>query len=119
VEEIAGLTINADLVVLSACRTVGGTVVNGEGIQGLTTSFLEAGARAVVATYWPVRDRSIVPLISSFYQGLSLGLSAGDALRQAKLTSLRAGDSPALWAALTLTGDAGVRPRQVIRSNGR
>lgn len=119
VEEIAGLTINADLVVLSACRTVGGTVVNGEGIQGLTTSFLEAGARAVVATYWPVRDRSIVPLISSFYQSLGLGLSAGDALRQAKLRSLRAGESPSHWASLTLTGDAGVRPRQVIRTNRR
>src|SRR5262245_34832792 len=42
------------MVMLFACRTAGGVVVNGEGIQGLTAAFLQAGARSVVATSWRV-----------------------------------------------------------------
>src|SRR4029079_17985556 len=47
--ELASLGLGADLVILSACRTAGGAVIEGEGIQGLTAPLLEGGARAVVA----------------------------------------------------------------------
>jgi CHAT domain-containing protein len=85
-------------------------IVTGEGLQGLTAPFLEAGARAVAATYWAVGDRSIQPLIERFYGHLRDGLSAGDALTRAKRESMEAGESPAVWASFSLTGDAGVRP---------
>ncbi len=111
VEEIAGLPLDEQLVVLSACRTVGGALVSGEGIEGLTAPFLEAGARAVAATYWPISDRAIVALMTGLYTELGHGLQVGDALRQAKLASLRAGDPPSVWASLTLTGDGRMRPR--------
>ena len=109
-EEISGLTLPIDLVVLSGCHTSGGMVVFGEGIQGLVTPFLEAGARAVVATYWEVKDRQIVPMVSLFYKELAGGRAAGDALHAAKLAAYRAGDPPSRWAALSLTGDPDVRP---------
>lgn len=108
--DIAVLPLAADLVVLSACRTIGGAVVSGEGLQGLTTPFLEAGARAVVATYWSVGDRSLVSLMDQFYAALARGLTTADALHSARLESLRAGDPPNVWAALAFTGDAGSRP---------
>ncbi|MGH7536669.1 MAG: CHAT domain-containing protein [Gemmatimonadales bacterium] len=60
--ELAGLRLDADLVVLSACRTAGGVVVDGEGVQGLTAPLLAAGARSVVATSWQVGDQLTVPL---------------------------------------------------------
>jgi len=52
--ELAALGLQAELVVLSACRTAGGVIVRGEGIQGLAAPLLAAGARAVAATWWPI-----------------------------------------------------------------
>jgi tetratricopeptide (TPR) repeat protein len=109
-EEIAGLSLDVDLVMLSGCRTVGGAIASGEGVQGLTAPFLEAGARAVAATYWEVGDRAMADLMARFYRELATGHSAGDALRLAKLAARRAGASPGVWAAMTLVGDADVRP---------
>lgn len=109
-EEIAGRHLPADLVMLTGCRTSGGALMFGEGVQGLVVPFLEAGARAVVATLWDVGDQRIVPLVRRVYQELERGVEAGAALRTARLASWRSGESPAIWAGITLTGDPRVRP---------
>jgi tetratricopeptide (TPR) repeat protein len=109
-EEVSQLDLPLDLVVLSGCRTIGGVVVFGEGLTGLTSAFLEAGAKAVVASYWAVGDRRIMPLVERFYGGLATGSGAGAALHAAKIALYRSGEQPAVWAALTLTGAADVRP---------
>jgi tetratricopeptide (TPR) repeat protein len=62
--DLAGLRLDASLVVLSACRTAGGVTIAGEGVQGLTTPLLAAGARSVVATQWRVGDRNTVRLVA-------------------------------------------------------
>ena len=110
VEEIAELRLRIGLVVLSACRTAGGALVHGEGVQGLTAPFLEAGARAVAVTHWEVGDRRIVPLMNAFYRELATGATAGAALRRARLELARSGASPAIWAGVDLVGDTEVRP---------
>jgi CHAT domain-containing protein len=107
--DLASLRLAADVVVLSACRTAGGWVVGGEGIQGLTAPLLEAGARSVLATLWPIRDRSRNTLIEPFYRGLADGLPATEALQRAKLEAIESGASPAVWASFTLIGDPLVR----------
>ena len=107
--ELAGLHIDANLVVLSACSSGSGAVLAGEGLQGLTAPLLEAGASSVVGTLWQIGDRSSAPLVESFYAALASGLSVGDALHRAKLAARARGVSPAVWAAFTLTGDARVR----------
>jgi CHAT domain-containing protein len=103
--DLANLRLAADVVVLSACRTAGGWVVGGEGIQGLTAPLLQAGARSVLATLWPIKDRSRNTLIEPFYRGLADGLPATDALQRAKLEAIRNGAPPAVWASFTLIGD--------------
>jgi CHAT domain-containing protein/tetratricopeptide (TPR) repeat protein len=103
--DIAGLRLDADLVVLSACRTAGGVTIAGEGVQGLTTPLVAAGARSVVATQWRVGDRSTVRLVSELYDGLARGLPVVEALREAKLAALRRGAPPAEWAGFTVVGD--------------
>ena len=103
--ELAGLRLRADLVVLSACRTAGGVVVAGEGVQGLTAPLLAAGARAVVATDWRIGDRSAMPLVESFYGALARGLPVGDALHAAKRDAIARGVPPREWAAFTVVGD--------------
>lgn len=108
--ELAKLGLDADLVVLSACRTAGGALVRGEGIQGLATPLLAAGARGVVATWWPIGDSATVRFVADFYDALATGERAGTALRSAKLASLRRGAPAREWAAFTIIGDPLVQP---------
>ena len=103
--EIARLRLHASLVVLSACRTVGGEVIAGEGVRGLTSAFLQAGARSVIATAWRVNDRDVVPVVSAIYQELAKRQSVGAALRTAQLAAIRRNVSPTVWGAFTLVGD--------------
>lgn len=111
VGEIVTLRLNQALVVLSGCRTVGGVVVNGEGLQGLTTPFLEAGARTIVATQWAIGDRALARLMNDFYEAMATGAPVGDAARAAKLKAFRRGASPAVWGSLVVVGDPGLHPR--------
>jgi len=66
--DIHNLRLNADLVVLSACRTALGKELRGEGLIGLTRGFFYAGAPAVVASLWDVRDRSTAELMTRCYR---------------------------------------------------
>ncbi|MCC6928217.1 MAG: CHAT domain-containing protein [Gemmatimonadaceae bacterium] len=103
--EISAMRLRAALVVLSACRTVGGEVLAGEGVRGLTGAFLEAGVPRVIATAWLVRDRELAPLLGDFYDALARGVSYGAALRLARLDARARGATPATWAAFALVGD--------------
>jgi CHAT domain-containing protein len=74
------------LVVLSACDTARGDVYGGEGVLGLVRGFRAAGARAVVASLWPVDDRATSELMDRFYHHLlERGLPPASALREAAL----------------------------------
>ena len=91
------------------CRTAGGVLVEGEGVQGLTAPLIQAGARSVVASQWRIGDRGTIAFVQAFYQALAEGLPVGDALRAAKLDALRRGAPPREWAAFTVVGDPLVR----------
>jgi CHAT domain-containing protein len=82
---IARLRMNAQLVVLSGCRTADGKLLQGEGLLTISRSFYYAGARAVVATLWNVDDVSTAELMKSFYSRIRAGLTPEDALQQAKI----------------------------------
>jgi CHAT domain-containing protein len=103
--DLAALSLDADLVVLSACRSAGGVLVGGEGVQGLTSPLLQAGARSIVATNWRINDQRVVPFIERFYDALARGLPVTDALRAAKLGAVAAGEPPRVWAAFLAIGD--------------
>lgn len=103
--DLASLQLAADLVVLSACRSAGGALVGGEGILGLTSPLLQAGARSIVATRWRVADRRTVPFIRDFYDALAARQPVAEALRAAKLASIARGDPPREWAAFQAIGD--------------
>jgi CHAT domain-containing protein len=103
--DIAALPLRAELVVLSACRTAGGVLIGGEGVHGLASAFIGAGARAVAATTWQVEDERAARLVGDYYRALAGGAPLGEALREAKLAALRRGAPVREWAAWTLIGD--------------
>ena len=117
--DLAGLKLDADMVVLSACRTAGGVTVAGEGVQGLTTPLVAAGARSVVATQWRVGDRSTVRLVADLYDGLARGRPVAEALREAKLAAMRRGAPPGEWAGFTVVGDPLARVPLVVPADRR
>jgi len=111
--EIVRSPLKAKLVVLSACETARGPLGRGEGLVGLVSAFLQAGARSVLATQWSI-DESTAELMASFYKAMTGGQDTAGALRQAKLDVLKkhlrfAGTEvslahPFFWAPFVLIG---------------
>lgn len=108
--EITNLDLDADLVVLSGCRTALGREIRGEGLVGLTRGFFAAGARHLVASLWRVQDRAAAELMDRFYRRLLRGgrqLRPAAALREAQLELRREPElrDPYYWAAFAVYGD--------------
>ena len=86
--DVEQLNMNCDLTVLSACDTGSGKYYTGEGIMGLSRSFLLAGSRSVIVSLWPVSSEATVELMSLFYQHLRSGKSKAESLRLAQLAMI-------------------------------
>ena len=84
VDEIMGLHLDAELVVLSACETGRGETTGGDDVLGLTRGLLAAGARAVVVSLWSVNDASTSLFMREFYHWLRQGETAAAALQAAQ-----------------------------------
>ena len=120
-QEIYRLRLDADLVVLSACRSAGGRVT-GDGIATFARAFIYAGAPSIVASLWDVADEPTNRLLPAFYRSWLAGASKARALRTAQLAllkELRAGtlqidtpagrvslpEHPVFWAGFALIGE--------------
>lgn len=108
--DIAAGNIPAKLVVLSGCESAGGRLIVGEGLCGLTTAFLSAGASAVVATLWPVDDAVTADLMKKFYRELAKGGTVAFALRRAQMAirGNRKTEHPFYWAGFIVTGNGNI-----------
>lgn len=108
--EVAALTLNADLVVLSACNTAtGGSRFGGESLSGLSEAFFHAGARNMLISHWQVPSAATSELMSSLFASLGPAMTTGsaDALRAAQLGMIgkAATAHPFFWAAFVVMGD--------------
>ena len=104
--EIYNISMNSDLVVLSACETGLGQFIKGEGIEGINRSFFYAGSSAVLMSLWQVNDQATYQLMERFYTHLRSSKSITDSLRKTKLELI---DSDALshpyyWAGFIASG---------------
>jgi len=92
------------LVTLAACRTGGQTFVPGEESIGMVRSFLEMGARSVIASHWSVSDRSTALWMAEFYAAYLKGVRIEKAMMKASLNVKNRYPSAYHWAAFSLFG---------------
>lgn len=109
---IAGLNLDADTVILSACNSAGPQGPAGESLSGLARAFFYAGARSLLATHWSINDQSTAYLISeTLKRARTEGMASS--LRGAQLAILDAAGTklpaiiahPFYWGAFALIGD--------------
>lgn len=104
-EEILNLNLNAELVVLSACESGRGRLT-GDGLVGLSRSFIQAGTPSIVISLWKVGDTQTKDLMIQFYRELQQNPDKAQALRQAILATREKHPEPKYWAPFTLIGEA-------------
>lgn len=95
--------LSADLVVLSACDTGQGRLT-GDGVIGLSRSFIKVGVPSVIVTLWSIPDAPSANLMAKFYEELKRSHDKAAALRQAMLETKKNNPDPLNWAAFTLIG---------------
>ena len=101
--EILDLPLQAHVVILSACDTGRGRIT-GDGVIGLSRSFMAAGVPRVVVSLWQVPDDTTAELMVAFHQQRLQTNDTAQALRQAMLTQLEINPDPATWAAFVQIG---------------
>ncbi|MEM8650828.1 MAG: CHAT domain-containing protein, partial [Pseudomonadota bacterium] len=118
--EVAGLNLNAEWVLLSACNTASGTIDTGSGYQenesfaGLARAFFYAGAKSLLVSHWPVQSEAAVELTTETFQILSEqpDTDRASAFRLAMLAILDDPNAteftthPRYWAPFTLLGES-------------
>ena len=118
--EIAELDLTARLALLSSCESAAGRVLSGEGVLGLSSAFISAGVPAVLATLWPVEDRTAAQFSIRYYDALAEGLSVSEALgaAQAFLRSRPETAHHSQWSGYVLIGDGDIRLPLATRGRG-
>jgi CHAT domain-containing protein len=121
--EVFDLSLDADLVILSACdtastagleatRAAGLEGGGGQALDGLVRAFIGAGGRQVIASHWPAPEEfdATTRLFGGFFRSAP-GVSQGQALLAAQeaLMDDPATSHPFYWAGFALIGD-GERP---------
>lgn len=113
--EVAGLKINADLVILSACNTAGTDGTPGaDGFSGLSKAFLFAGSRTLLVSHWAVDSIATVALTTEFLAEVAKGAGPAEALRNSMLALIdHPTDSalrhPSMWAPFVVVGEGSNR----------
>lgn len=107
--EVAGLKLDADWVILSACNTAGGDTKNAEALSGLAKAFFYAGARSLLVSHWYVDSQATVALITKAFAMLKQypRIGRAKALQLAMLSLQVSGKRtwhPAYWAPFVVVG---------------
>jgi CHAT domain-containing protein len=101
---------NVELLTLSACETAlgGGRDARGNEVEGFGVIAQGQGAKAVLASLWPVADQSTALLMADLYKRMTTSkMTKAEALRQAEI-GLRKDprySHPYYWAPFVLMGN--------------
>lgn len=110
--EVAGLDLDADLVILSACNTAGADGrPRADTFTGLTQAFFTAGARSLMASHWPVMSGAAVQLsvgtVERVVRGtVPLARSLQEAVQAVRRDAANPIEShPSYWGPFVIVGD--------------
>ena len=103
--KVMELKLNADLVVLSACSTGRGNLMEGEGVANFSRAFQYAGARGVMVSLWEVASEAAVDYMKSFYSHMKSGRNKAEALRLARSEIKAKYPHPFFWSVFVLYGE--------------
>ena len=110
-EDVMGLRLNADWVVLSACNTAGADGKVEEALSGLARGFFYAGSRSLLVTHWSVESESAMQLTTKTFDAYhrQSQLGRAQALRQAMLAVMKMPSyaHPTFWGPYALVGEGG------------
>jgi CHAT domain-containing protein len=90
-EEVSDYSVGARAVVMTACRSAGGTPVAREGYIGLSHAWHKAGAGQVIVSLWNVSDLSTAILMEEFYRRAEdshVGAALAEAMRHVRNMTL-------------------------------
>ena len=105
--EILDLNIECDFINLSACETGLGKIAGGEGIVGLTQSFLLAGANGISVSLWSVADESTKDFMIGVYKLVNekkFGYKEAIIEMKRRFIADKKWDSPYFWAPFVYYG---------------
>ncbi|MEN0041508.1 MAG: CHAT domain-containing protein, partial [Pseudomonadota bacterium] len=107
--ELRQMKLDAQWVIFSACNTAGGGGDGQEGLSGLASAALYAGAERLLVSHWAVRDDATADLTTAMMQILidEPTLAGSAALQRAMLLLMTEKDSyasPDAWAAFVVVG---------------
>ena len=73
--------------------------------MSLPYGFIFAGAKSVIASLWNVSDKKTQEMMMDFYKNIiEKNMKYSEALQQAKLESIKRGDSPLDWSSFIYIG---------------
>jgi CHAT domain-containing protein len=111
------------LVVLSACKTADGVLLEGEGLNSIGRGFTAAGAGGVISGLWNVNDKTAIALMQGFYEQLAQQPNIALALHHAKQQWLQPGKEntmlqlPYYWAGFVYSGHLQKLAVPVVQTN--
>lgn len=111
-EDAASLRLDSDIVMLTACNTAAS---NGEqlsdALSGLAESFIRAGARSVLVSYWAADAEATEVFVKHLFSASHGTLPRAEAIRRAMIATRDDASGrfakPAYWSAFVLVGDGG------------
>lgn len=107
--DIHKLRLQADLVVLSACRTALGADTKGEGLIGLTGGFMHSEVPRILVSLWPISDSVTAEMMARIYRKM-LGkqkMSPAAALREVQIEMWKDArwNTAYFWAPFVIHGE--------------
>lgn len=103
--DVAGLKLDADLIVLSACNTAAPRLEYGaDGLSGLARAFFHSGARAILISHWPVDTRATTNLMKLLASSKEKTMAGAFNAAARELRDQPSFAHPAFWAPFDLVG---------------
>jgi CHAT domain-containing protein len=108
-DELYGMNLSGQMAVLSACNTGRSFKDVRSGNASLQRAFIYSGITSTLSSLWEIPDQSTREIMIAFYENLRLGMTNGEAIREAKRSFLLGADDPNLqspyfWAGFVLSG---------------